>query len=278
MKSFFGFFHPSAKIRFYEHPAVRLLGHGLFYSVFMAWTVGMILVACPFLLGTSAHAMAWLRWWCLGVLALGRGFLGVSHRIVGGDLLAQAGPHIVACQHESVWETIALCALVDRPIFVLKSSLLYLPVFGWFFRKLGMIPVRRGRGAPYLIDQSRQAIQAGHSLIIFPQGTRVAPGQDAAYRSGVYKLAAAFPDVPVIPLALNSGDYWPRHGFFKRPGEILLQVFPPLFVGADQADFMRRLKSLLTAARLQMTKDNCKDSPEEDCKADCKETGTLANG
>jgi len=139
-------------------------------------------------------------------------------------------PCIIFSKHESAWETIILAILFAPQVWVLKRELLWLPFFGWSLAMLKPIAIDRGAGKSALqqvIDQGRQRLASGSWIIIYPEGTRVAPGGKRRYKIGGASLASAT-QVPVLPIAHNSGDYWPRNSFIKHPGRIRLVVGPAI--------------------------------------------------
>jgi 1-acyl-sn-glycerol-3-phosphate acyltransferase len=128
--------------------------------------------------------------------------------------------------------------------------LIWIPVFGWYLWKSDMVPVDRGaRGGAMagMIERSRAELKRGRQIIIFPEGTRTAPGAPPAYKSGLVNLYAAT-DVPCLPVALNSGLFWPRRRFLRYPGTIVLEVLDPIPPGLDGQAFWARVQSEIEAA------------------------------
>ena len=127
---------------------------------------------------------------------------------------------------------------------MLKRELLRLPIVGWFFLKTGCIPVDRSAGMKALRDMrlAGKALAAkGRSMLIFPQGTRIAPGVDHPYEIGVFALYEAT-GLPVVPVALNSGHVWPRNSWMKYPGLVTIEFLDPIDPGLDRKSFMATLK------------------------------------
>lgn len=197
----------------------------LFYANLALWLVACLplLAAPPHYLFPVARAWARTNLWMLRVVA----GLGVEWR--GLDNIPKGGL-LVASKHQSAWETFALVAIFDRPIFVLKQELLSLPLFGWYLRRVGMIAVDRSAGASALTGMARAArerVRDGHQVIIFPEGTRRPPGAPPDYKTGVAFLYDSL-KVPCLPVALNSGLFWPRQSFLRRPGTVVVSIMPPL--------------------------------------------------
>jgi 1-acyl-sn-glycerol-3-phosphate acyltransferase len=143
-----------------------------------------------------------------------------------------------------VWETFALIPLFGDPAFIYKRELIWIPVFGWYLWKSDMVPVdRRARGGAIasMIESARRELGRGRQIIIFPEGTRTAPGAPPAYKSGLANLYAAT-DVPCLPIALNSGVFWPRRKFLRYPGTIVLEALDPIPPGLDKEAFAARVQ------------------------------------
>jgi 1-acyl-sn-glycerol-3-phosphate acyltransferase len=139
----------------------------------------------------------------------------------------------LAVKHQSVWDTCALFAIFDRPVYVLKSELMFIPFFGWALARLGCIPVKRGTGKSALdnmVRGTRVALTQSKQVVIFPEGTRTMIGQAANYKTGISHLYTAL-EVACVPVALNSGVLWPRRKFLRPPGTIVVEVLSPILPG-----------------------------------------------
>ncbi|MGI8524625.1 MAG: lysophospholipid acyltransferase family protein [Pseudolabrys sp.] len=164
------------------------------------------------------------------------------------------GPLIVAAKHQSAWETFSLLWLLDDPVFILKRELQWIPLFGWFTIKGRMVPVDRGGGSQALADMTervRAEMARGRQIIIFPEGTRRPPGAEPKYKFGVAHLYAAC-GVPCVPIALNSGLFWPRRSIRRLPGTVLAEVLDPIPPGLDKQMFFDRLRDTLEAASARL--------------------------
>lgn len=196
-----------------------------FYGNITLWLVASLplLAAPPRYLFPVARAWARTNLWLLRVVA------GLKVEWRGLDNIP-AGGVLVASKHQSAWETFALLTVFERPVFVLKQELLRLPLFGWYLRRAGMIAVDRSAGASALVGMARaarQRVSEGYQVIIFPEGTRRPPGAPPDYRTGVAFLYDSL-KVPCLPIALNSGLFWPRQSFLRRPGTVVVSILPPL--------------------------------------------------
>ncbi|MGE3623122.1 MAG: lysophospholipid acyltransferase family protein [Bdellovibrionales bacterium] len=178
---------------------------------------------------------------------------GIHYRVIGREHIPP-GACIIAAKHQSAWETFKLHLLLGDPAIVLKAELLNIPIWGWYVRRAGMIPIDRARGAQALsrmMKAAHKAADEGRKIVIFPQGTRIAPGADRPYKSGVAALYEEL-DLPVVPMALNSGLLWGRNSFIKKPGLITVEFLSPIPSGLPRAQMMERLRSELEGATAKL--------------------------
>jgi 1-acyl-sn-glycerol-3-phosphate acyltransferase len=164
--------------------------------------------------------VAWLRLTC-----------GLGHRVTGLDNLPDE-PCVILSKHQSAWETIAYQKIFPAQAWVLKRELLWIPFFGWGLAATRPIAIDRSAGIRALDDVVKQGMDrlaGGRYVVVFPEGTRMAPGQRGHYNPGGAMLAKKA-DVPVVPVAHNSGSFWSRRGFLKKPGVIEVRVGPPISV------------------------------------------------
>ena len=225
-----------------------LLFNAAFYSCIALWGLATLpLLALPGLAaGRLAQRSALL--WARAVLALLRICAGLDYRVEGRHNLP-AGPYIIAAKHESAWETIALLVVFDRPVFILKRSLLWLPVFGWYLARIGMIGIDRsaaGGALRQMIRGAARAVEEGRNVVVFPEGTRTPPGTTRPLRPGIAALYAAG-SAPVVPVALDSGRFWPRRSFRKTPGTITVRILPAMPVGLEKRAFLAALQERIEA-------------------------------
>ncbi|CAH1655055.1 1-acyl-sn-glycerol-3-phosphate acyltransferase [Chelatococcus asaccharovorans] len=221
----------------------------LFNIAFYANLIARLVLYLPLLALPRPWLMAAVRDWARSSLWLLRVIAGTKAEFRGLDLMP-AGGCIIASKHQSLWETFALLTIAKDPVFVLKRELSWLPFFGWYALKARMIPVDRGKGAPALAAMAKRVgeeIAKGRQIIIFPEGTRRPPGAKPAYKYGVVHLYNTL-DVPCLPVALNSGLYWPRRQFIKRPGTIIVQCLPPIPPGLSRLAFRDRVAAEIEEA------------------------------
>jgi 1-acyl-sn-glycerol-3-phosphate acyltransferase len=216
-----------------------------FYVNIIVWMI----VILPTLVLPRRVLLAIVKAWARSNDLLLRGIAGIRTEIRGLEHLPP-GPVLVAAKHQSAWETFALVPLFDDPSFVLKRDLMFIPFFGWYAGKVGMIAVDRGARSAALrsiAEQARMQAGQGRQIVIFPEGTRRAPGAPPAYKYGVAHLYAEL-DLPCLPIALNSGCYWPRRRFIRRPGTIRVEILPPIAPGLDKKQFLDTLQASIETA------------------------------
>jgi 1-acyl-sn-glycerol-3-phosphate acyltransferase len=172
-----------------------------------------------------------------------------------------AGACLVAAKHQSVWETFALLTLFRDPTYILKRELLWLPLFGWAAWRARMIPVDRGGGKPALAAMAahvRDALAAGKQIIIFPEGTRRPAGAEPKYKYGIAHLYGEG-IAACVPIALNSGLFWPRRQFLRYPGTITVEILDPIAPGLAIDVFFERLQRDLEAATARLIAQGRRD-------------------
>ncbi|HEX5432036.1 MAG TPA: D-glycero-beta-D-manno-heptose 1,7-bisphosphate 7-phosphatase [Bryobacteraceae bacterium] len=160
---------------------------------------------------------------------LARFLLRLDYRIEGREHLPE-GPFVFYWKHESTWETLAPLMLVQRPAFVLKRELLWIPLLGWSLARLGAIGIDRGaarKSVARILQRGQELLARGYAIVVFPEGHRMPPGETRRYGVSGALLARAA-KVPIVPVAHNAGDFWPRRGFFKRAGTVRVVIGPPI--------------------------------------------------
>ncbi len=215
----------------------------LFNLCFFAWTTLVCALGLPVLLLPRPIVARFARFWAKGALALLAAVVGLRHALRGLEHLPRGGA-ILAFKHQSAWDTIALPLLVEDPMIVIKKELLAIPLFGWYLAQTGQIAVdRRGQAAAlkHMLRKAAAGAVQGRPIVIFPEGTRVAPGQHRPYQPGVIALYRHL-GLPVVPVALNSGFFWGRRSFRKRPGLITVEFLPAIAPGLSRRDFLAELE------------------------------------
>ena len=202
----------------------------------LAWLLLAIVITAPFgLLVTLAVVLPMkvrftlIAIWRAGFMALCKYVLGIDYRVIGRENIPTT-PSVVLSKHQSAWETVSLQAIFPPLVFVLKKSLLMIPFLGWAFAAVKMISIDRGAGKDALrqvVSQGCERLKAGYWVVIFPEGTRIAPGAKRRFKSGGAQLAVSAGAL-AVPVAHNAGEYWARNAFVKQPGTITVSIGPAI--------------------------------------------------
>jgi 1-acyl-sn-glycerol-3-phosphate acyltransferase len=226
-----------------------LLRSLVFNLVFWLWTGVLAIAMLPCLVLPRGATQAMGRFWMRGVQTALEHVVGLDYEVRGRERVP-VDPAIFAVKHQSAWETLALHLLLPDPAIALKRELTLIPLFGWYVARAGMIRIDRRSGAKALrsmVEGARTALARGSSVVVFPEGTRVAPGAHRSYHPGIAALYLHL-GRPVVPVALNSGLFWGRRSFIKRPGRIAVEFLPPIEPGLDRVAFMAELERRLESA------------------------------
>jgi 1-acyl-sn-glycerol-3-phosphate acyltransferase len=218
----------------------------LFNVLFFVTTTLFVVIGSPFLFTPRSWAMAALKVHARFELLLLSVIVGTKIEVRGRENIPE-GPFLVASKHQSAWETFALIPIFRDPALLMKRELFWIPFHGWFSYKFQMIPVDRDKGPAALrrmLSEARKRIDDGREIIIFPEGTRRAPGAPPDYKTGIVLLYDAL-GVPCLPVALNSGLFWPRRSVLRRPGTIVVEILPAIPPGLPKAEFLRRLETVV---------------------------------
>ncbi len=217
----------------------------LFLASMMLSALIIGIIALPALLRRD-WSLAISKLWCRTCLLSLKVLCGIDDRIEGAEHLP-TGAAIIAAKHQSMWETLRLTTLLPRPSFVLKKELKIWPVFSWFAMRNGFIFVDREAGASALRDMTNAAkamAAEGAQIIIFPEGTRVKPGEEAEFQPGVAALAKAL-KVKTVPITHDSGRYWIQPGPVKEPGTVHMKVLPALAAPRDRKSYLSSLQAAI---------------------------------
>jgi 1-acyl-sn-glycerol-3-phosphate acyltransferase len=228
---------------------LALLRSILFVPVFYINTALFVVLGSFLLLGPRRYAMMGLKAHAIATLWLLRTIVGTRMEVRGRDKLPKA-PYLVASKHQSAWDTFALIPIFSDPALVMKAELRHIPFYGWFSRKFEHIFVERSRGPAALRKLERDAkarADAGREVLIFPEGTRRAPGAEPDYKPGAVALYEVL-GLTCVPIALNSGLYWPRRKLMRYPGTIVVEILEPIPAGLPRAEFRAVLEARIEAA------------------------------
>lgn len=226
--------------------AIRSVIFNAFMFVYALLSVIVMTLSLPF---PRPVLMSIVRAWPRVSAPLFRILVGIRHEFRGTENIPD-GLFILAAKHQSAWDTMAFYWVLDDAAFVLKKELLDLPLYGWCARKARVIGVDRSGGAKALrsmVEQAKAALEEGRPVVIFPEGTRTAPGQRSTFHPGIAAIYTRL-DVPVVPVALNSGLFWGRRSFIKYPGCIVVEFLPPIQPGMERRAFMAALVESIETA------------------------------
>jgi 1-acyl-sn-glycerol-3-phosphate acyltransferase len=231
-----------------------LIVRSLLFNLLFYLNLGVLLMAALVTLVLPRHAVLGMaKLWGRSSVWLLRVVCGTKVELRGVEKIPN-GPLIVAAKHQSTWETFALLHLFEDFTFIVKRELMWIPIFGWCMWRAGMVPVDRGAGSQALSAMTRRArevIRGGRQLIIFPEGTRRPAGAEPRYKFGVAHLYAEI-GVPCVPVALNSGLFWPRRAFRRFPGTIVVEFLDPIPPGLDKDIFFQRLQTDIETATARL--------------------------
>ncbi|OLP62126.1 acyl-phosphate glycerol 3-phosphate acyltransferase [Xaviernesmea oryzae] len=220
------------------------LRSALFNTLFYLNLILQMIVLTPvyFLL---PRKKAWIvpKTWARTNHWLMRVIVGTNFTVEGIENLPADGVYILAPKHQSFWDVYALLPHLPDPFFILKRELMRIPLFGWYVAKQRMVPVdrsARGRAMAAVLERAKAEMATGRQLIIYPEGTRRPPGAPPEYKFGVARLYRDL-KVPVVPVAMHPGLFWPRRSLMRYPGHFTVRILPPIQPGLSASDFLARL-------------------------------------
>lgn len=232
----------------------------IFYANLILWMV-VCLPIYFFLPRKTAYRIP--KAWALSCHWLMKTIVGTTFEIEGLENIPKSG-YILAPKHQSFWDTYALLPWLDDPVYILKRELMMIPVFGWYAAKLKMIPVNRGgKGKEMMLVMQRAAeeMENGRQLIIFPEGTRRPPGAEPVYKFGIARLYRDL-KVPVVPVAVHAGLFWPRRSLMRYPGHYKIHILPAVEPGLKPNVFFEKLIEDLEAESDKLLLDAATTNPK----------------
>jgi 1-acyl-sn-glycerol-3-phosphate acyltransferase len=224
----------------------------LYVVLFYLWTAGVCIVCTPLLFGPQRWSLRMFNMWGRGVLGL-LAVCGIKVELRGAEHIPR-GAALVAPKHQCMLDVFAQFTWLPGTCFVMKRELGWIPWFGWYAAKVGTIDIDRSGHASALKKMVREAkamFAKGRQVVIFPEGHRGKPGVPGDYKPGVAALYREL-DVPVHPVATNSGVHWPAHGFLRHPGTIVFEYLEPIPPGLKRAEFMRVLEERIETASAKL--------------------------
>jgi 1-acyl-sn-glycerol-3-phosphate acyltransferase len=249
-------------------PVSLLLRSVLFNALFYVNLVGHMLAALPTLALPANCIWIFVRSYARISLWLLRVVCGTGVDWRGLEKIPR-GAVVVASKHQSTWDTFALLLVLDKPVYIIKRELTWIPLFGWLAWKAGMIAVDRGARSQALAamtERARAKLARGIPIIIFPEGTRRTPGAEPRYKFGVAQLYAET-GVPCVPIALNSGLYWPRRSFRRFPGTVRVEILDPIAPGIERGEFFARLERVIEDATARLVAEGMQELGRSDAGA-----------
>ncbi len=171
----------------------------------------------------------------------------IDVKIMGKDNIPKGGQYIIACKHQSAWETLVITLIFPNATIITKKELIYIPIFGNVVKRFGAICIDRSKGKdmiPYMINDGKKSIANNRPVFIFPEGTRTDVTKKAVYKYGIVALYDGL-NVPVLPVALNSGYVWPKRSFFKKPGTIVVNILRTIEPGLDKDVFFTTIEQTI---------------------------------
>ncbi len=239
-----------------------VLRSALFNLVGVAWTLCFTVIFLPFLLCPPRTVRFVVGFWANVTARLLALTVGLEVEVRGRENIPEE-PAIFASKHQSTWDTFVFHCITRKAVYVVKRELFLIPFYGWFVRGAGSIGIDREGGAAALKQMVRAvaaALAGGCSVVVFPEGTRTAPGQRTAYHPGIAALYSRL-DAPMVPVALNSGLYWGRRSFVKRPGRMVVEFLPSIPRGLGRAEFMAELAERIEGASAALAADPLVEKP-----------------
>tara|TARA_R110002124_G_scaffold144122_2_gene308975 strand:- start:7761 stop:8573 length:813 start_codon:yes stop_codon:yes gene_type:complete len=230
---------------------IQAIRSALFYALFIGQTavIAIVLGTIALISGRTRASWAIAVFWCSSSLHYLRWLTGVKTEVSGQENIPEGGC-IIAAKHQSDWDVFAMFPHVGRPAYIIKKELMAIPFFGWAARSLDCIEVDRKKGAkaiPAMMAQAHAAIERGCRVVIFPEGTRRPPLAKPDYRQGIVRLYLEL-NVPVVPVAVNSGLFWGRNSLVIWPGTAEAQFLPAIEAGLPADVFVERLKKAIESA------------------------------
>ena len=229
---------------------MKFLRAMLFNVFFYGFTAVACIILLPVIFFSRPVIVGAARFYVAGVEWIERIILGLTYEVRGKEHIPDHGTYIVAAKHQSAYETMKLHHLFGDPTIVCKKELLNIPLFGMFLKKIGVIPINRGNkeeSITQIISGAQQMREQKRPIVIFPQGTRVPVDvtvKERPYKGGIVKMYKNT-DLPILPLALNSGMFWGRNSFIKRPGKVIFEFLPIIESGLPDKKVMRALEDRL---------------------------------
>ena len=218
----------------------------LFYVLLALWTIFMGIICFPYLLVSYQYLRKPVNIWIKGIFKLLQTICNITYEIRGRENIPSYAV-IVASKHQSAFETFALFYHINNSIFIHKRQLFLIPIFGQYLKKINMISINRSEGTiamRKILKQTKQKIQQGKSIIIFPEGTRKKPGENPDYKTGIAGIYKNL-ETEVLPVAVNSGQFWPKNIIIKKSGKIIIKFLKLIPSQLEKSEFLKTIESVI---------------------------------
>lgn len=231
-----------------------------FNLVFYVFTAVCCVLYVPFALMPRKIYIPILLRYFLNVHLIEKYVLGLDYEVRGAENLPKSGAYLIAAKHYSEYETMKLYPLFKDPAIILKKALTYIPIWGWLLMKADMIAIDRGSGEAAMKSITDGAVRIqknGRPIVIFPQGTRVSiddTPKDKPYKRGIIRMYEAT-GLPIIPVATNSGYFWPKNAFLKKPGIAVFEILPAIPPGLPGSDVLKMIETQVEAASTKLVQE-----------------------
>lgn len=189
--------------------------------------------------------------------------VGTTFEIEGLENIPKGGGYIFAPKHQSFWDAYALLPWLDDPFYILKRELTWIPLFGWYIKKQRMVPVdrsARGKAMAAVMQRTKAEMESGRELIIYPEGTRRPPGAPPEYKYGIARLYRDL-QVPVVPVVMHPGLFWPRRKFIRQPGHFKVRILPAIMPGMEPDAFLAHLVEVMETASDRLLVETVEANP-----------------
>ena len=221
----------------------------IFYLLLSIWTIFLGILFLPFLLLPTNSLKTPAKVWIKGIFILLEFICGITHELKGKENIPDY-PVIVVSKHQSAFETFALFYYLNKSFFIHKKQLFYIPIFGQYLWKSNMISIdRKGKSKAMrrMLNEGTKRFDDGSSIIIFPEGTRKKPGESADYKTGfigIYREVKR----KLLPVAVNSGLFWPKHKFIMKKGKIIIDILPTIDVNLSKDEVLNKVQDSIEKA------------------------------
>ena len=218
----------------------------LFYLLLSFWTIFMGLLCLPLLFLPTDYLRRPVKFWIVGIFLLLKYICKITHEINGRENISLESV-LVASKHQSAFETFALFYYLPNAIFIHKKQLFWIPIFGQYLKKINMISIDRKKGTSAIrtmLKKTKKKVELGYSIIIFPEGTRKKPGEPPDYKSGFFGVYREI-NKKILPVALNSGNFWPKDSFIKKPGHIIIHFLKTIPPKLDRKEVLKKVETII---------------------------------